>query len=279
MATLKDRLSRRATVVSVGDVPRTDASTVVPSPTVPSPTTTSRNRKHITPEQVQLELAETARSLPIFEQLPSLFKDRKMFDSYSKFEDEGFRLAAHAEHKAMAGTHKSAPGFIFKKYNNDKPGKKQLLNYMRRIEGARLLCAFIAEHGFSHVVAPKKWLYELPSSFPERYLVVAEKLDLVDEASTLRAYDRIGKEQTRELATILYYFRGMNSTAQNLPFTEDGKIAFIDTERWANDKDLLRKVGDRLPSDRKSQAEDVFRELRRKGARQYESAFKRSRRD
>lgn len=232
------------------------------------------SRTRFTPEQVQSELAETARSLPIFEKLASLFKDKKMFDSFSKFEDEGFKLVAHAEHKAMAGTHKSAPGYIFKKYNNDKPGKKQLLNYLRRVEGARILRTFIAEQGFSHVVAPKKWLYELPSSFPERYLVVAEKLDLVDERSTLSAYDRIGKEQTRELATILYYFRGMNSTAKNLPYTKDDKIAFIDTERWANDKDLLRKVGDRLPSDRKSQAEAVFKELRRSGARQYHSAFK-----
>lgn len=232
------------------------------------------SRTRFTSEQVQFELAETARSLPIFAQLASLFRNKKMFDSYSKFENEGFKLVAHAEHKAMAGTHKSTPGYIFKKYSNDKPGKKQLLNYLRRVEGARILRTFIAEHGLSRVIAPKKWLYELPSSFPERYLVVAEKLDLRDEKSTLSAYDRISKEQTRELATILYYFRGMNSTAKNLPYTDDGKIAFIDTERWANDKDLLRKVGDRLSGERKSQAEAVFKELRSKGARQYESAFK-----
>ena len=60
----------------------------------------------------------------------------------------------------------------------------------------------------------------------------------------------------------------------NLPFTEDGKIAFIDTERWHRDKDYLRLIGDHLPSDRRKQAEDVFKELRSKGARPFSSAFK-----
>jgi hypothetical protein len=77
-----------------------------------------------------------------------------------------------------------------------------------------------------------------------------------------------------ELATILYYFRGLNSTAANLPYAEDKRIAFIDTERWHHDKDLLRKVGDRLSSDRRRQAEDVFKELRSRGAKPFASAFK-----
>ncbi len=231
------------------------------------------SRDHVPSDQIQRELAETAATLPIVSQLAGLFTDKRMFDSYGRFESEGFRLVAHAEHKIMSGRHKSAPGYLFKKYSNDKPGKKQILNYMRRVEGARILRAFIADEGLSRVVAPRKWLYELPASFPERYLVVAEKLDLVSEGDTLRAYDRISSGQTRELATVLYYFRGLNSTAANLPFTEDGKIAFIDTERWHRDKDLLRKVGDRLSGDRRKQAEAVFKELRSRGARPFDSAY------
>ena len=174
----------------------------------------------------------------------------------------------------MSGGHKRAKGYLFKKYNNAKPGKKQLRNYMHRVEGAKLIRTFIAENGFSRVVAPGKWLYELPALFPERYLLVAEKLKLVSRSDTERNYNRISKEQMQELATMIYYFRGLNSTTSNLPFTEDGKIAFIDTERWHHDKDLLRKVGDRLPGDRRKQAEAVFKDLRGKGAQPFASAFK-----
>jgi len=226
-----------------------------------------------TPEQIQHELAETA-NLPIVPLLAALFDDPKMFDSFDQFHSAGFRLIEHSENKIMSGSHKRARGYLFKKYKNDKPGDKQLRNYMRRIEGARLLRSFIADHGFQHVVTPKKWLYELSPSFPERYLVIAEKLDLASRSSTESNYDHIGKAQLRELATILYYFRGLNSTSSNLPFTEDGKIAFIDTERWHHDKDYLHRVGARLSSARRELAEDVYKELKRQGARPYQSMFK-----
>ena len=227
----------------------------------------------VTPEQIRYELAQTAASLPIASKLTALFTDRRMFESYDAFGDQGFRLADHAPHKVMAGTHKAAPGYMFKKYNNDKPDEKQILNYMRRVEGARLLGNFIRDRGFSRVVAPRKWLYELPPSFPARYIVIAELIDLASERDTKHGYEDISKDQLRELATILYYFRGLNSTAANLPFAEDGRIAFIDTERWANGKDFLRKVGDRLPRDRRKLAEQIYDDLKKKGEKPFSSAF------
>lgn len=234
----------------------------------------TKTRERLTPDQVQRELADTAATLPILALMRELFSDPKMFESFSRFEKAGFSLVDHAPHKIMTGGHKRAPGYFFKKYDNEKPGKKQLRNYMHRVEGSRLLRTFISEHGFTRVVAPRKWLYELPASFPERYLVVAEKVALVSRSDTESRYGRISSEQTRELATILYYFRGLNSTAANLPYTEDGKIAFIDTERWHHDKEFLRKVGDRLPSSRRSLADDVYKELNRQRARPFVSAFK-----
>lgn len=230
-------------------------------------------RHRLSPEQVQQELAVTASQsfVPV---LKELFANPKMFASFDRFRAAGFHLVDHSETKIMAGSHKRLKGYLIKKYNNDRAGEDQLRNYMHRIEGARLLRSFIAERKFRRVVAPQKFLYELPASFPERYLVIAEKLYLVPERDTERAYERLDSEQGRELATILFYFRGLNSTAANLPFTEDGKIAFIDTERWHHDKDLLRKVGDRLSRKRLDEVEAVHRELRRQGARPFVSSFK-----
>lgn len=220
------------------------------------------------------ELSRTAETLPIAYAINDLFVDPEMFESFDKFSSEGFRLIDHAENKIMSGSHKKAPGYLFKKYNNDKSNKDQLRNYMRRIEGAQLLKAFIAERHFKHVTVPQKWLCELQPSFPAPHLLVAEKLDIVPKEETERYYSDIDEEQLRELATVLYYFRGLNSTAANLPFTEDGKIAFIDTERWHKDKDYLRKVGDRLSKDRRRMAEDIYNELREQRERPLESAFK-----
>lgn len=232
-----------------------------------------KSRAPLTSAQVQRELDETRTSLPIFSLLGELFTDSKMFRSFAHFSAAGFSLVDHPPHKIMTGGHKRAKTYLFKKYDDDRSGSTQLRNYIHRIEGARLIRSFIAEHGFSRVTAPKKWLFELPSSFPERYLLVVEKVDLASRLDTEAAYHRIGKNQMQELATILYYFRGLNSTPSNLPFTEDGKIAFIDTERWHHDKDFLRKVGDRLSSDRLSQAKVIYKELSRQGARPFVSSL------
>jgi len=230
-------------------------------------------RRRLSSEQIEQEIALTAKQ-PFVPVLEALLTDPKMFSSFDRFRSGGFHLVDHSETKIMSGSHKRLPGLLVKKYNDDRPGKDQLRNYMHRVEGARLLRDFITGHNFRRVVAPQKFLYELSPSFPERYLVVAEKLDLLSRSDTEKAYGNLDKEQAQELAQILYYFRGLNSTAANLPFTEKGKIAFIDTERWHHDKDLLRKVGDRLSGKRLEEVEAVHRELSRRGERPLESTFK-----
>lgn len=232
------------------------------------------SRASLTSAQVARELESTRSTLPIFAQLADLFTDPRTFTSFNRFSLAGFSLVPHAAHKIMTGRHRRAKGYVFKKYDDSLSDRKQLKNYMRRIEGARLLRSFIAERAFEHVVAPRKWLYELPDRFSHRYLVVADKLDLLADDYTLRKYRRISEEQTRELATVLFYFRGLNSWTKNLPFTDDGRIAFIDTERWYRDKDYLRMIGDALPIDRRAQAQRVYKELRATGARPFQTAFK-----
>jgi hypothetical protein len=228
----------------------------------------------LTHEQVQVELADARTSLPIIDVLPELFTDPKMFGSFRRFSEAGFSLVDHAPHKMMTGRHKRTKGYLFKKYNNDRSADEQLRNYMHRIEGAKLIRRFIAEQGFTRVTAPRKWLYELPESFPARYLLVVEKMDLVSQMDTARRYARIKEDQLRELATMLYYFRGLNSWIANLPYTDDGQIAFIDTERWHHDKDLLRKIGDHLSYDRQKQAKALFKKLKHQGTRPFTSSFK-----
>ena len=156
-----------------------------------------KSRTPLTGEQIQRELDETRASLPILSLIAELFTDPKMFRSFYRFSSAGFSLVDHAPHKMMTGGHKRARGYLFKKFNDDRPGKEQLRNYMHRIEGARLIRNFISERGFSRVMAPRKWLYELPSRFPERYLIVAEKVDLVSREDTEAAYDTSARSRCR----------------------------------------------------------------------------------
>ena len=93
----------------------------------------TKSRSPLTSDQIQRELDATRESLPILSLMGELFTDSKMFSSFDRFRSAGFDLVDHAETKIMSGSHKRAKGYLFKKYNNDKPGKKQLRNYMHRV--------------------------------------------------------------------------------------------------------------------------------------------------
>jgi hypothetical protein len=251
-----------------------ETSTLEPGTSIDAPPTSPPQA--LTLEQIQRELAITTDTLPIWSLLAELFTDPKMFGSTALFEAAGFSIADHKEskNKCMVGTSERAKGYLFKKYVDAHPDDEQLRNYMHRVEGSRLLRTFIADRGFSRVVAPQKWLYELPASFPTRYLVVAERVSIVSRSDTKEAYAHIRKKQLRELATILYFFRGLNSTISNLPFTKNDEIAFIDTEIWHHvDRSFLHKVRDRLSRKRRDLAEEIFRELRDLGAVPFASTF------
>jgi hypothetical protein len=233
----------------------------------------AKSRAALTADLVQRALDETRTSLPIVSLVQELFTDPKMFRSFGRFQDAGFSLVDHPPYKCMVGRHKRARGYLFKKFSDERAADEQLSNYMHRVEGAALIRSFIEERGFSRVTVPRKWLYELPTAFPARYLVIVEALDIRPRLESQLSYASIGKTQMHELATVLYYFRGLSSTASNLPFTKDGQIAFIDTERWHHDKDFLRKIEVFLSPDRRKQAKEIYKELRRQGARALESSF------
>lgn len=224
-------------------------------------------------EHVQREIAAT-RKLPVAPLFDGLFRNRDMFGSNESFCAAGFKPVERSpDHKFIVGRHPAAKGYLFKKYMDDRPEAAQIRHYMLRIECAGLLRTFIDERHFQGVVVPKKWLYELPENFPRRYLVIAEALDLASRDATKREYARISKAQMQELATILFYFRGLTSGVNNLPFTKDGKIAFIDTARWSEDRKYLFRIEDVISSKRRDLAMSTRDELIRQGQQRIRSRF------
>lgn len=204
--------------------------------------------------------------------LKRLFADPEMFDSRSDFRAAGFDVFERSkEEKIMVATHKAAPEYVFKKYSKDRPLEEQLEKYEQRIEGARRVKALIDARQLQHVVVPQKALIELPKEFGSRressYIVIAERLELVDNDKSKRAYGHIDKDVLKDLCTVLYVFPGLDSVVDNLPFTKDGKIALIDTEHWErrqkrwekSDRPELRHL--HLSDDRMKYAKKVFKKL------------------
>jgi hypothetical protein len=201
--------------------------------------------------------------------LGKLFRDRGMFDTADDWHDAGFKILRESENKICVASHSSANGYLFKKYVN--AGKRedpddQLKNYKTRVDGARRVRALISDRGLRNAVAPSKWIRELPSRFGSHILIV-ERLDLLDDDESKRAYHRIDEGTLRDLCTVLYAFRGLDSTPKNVPITRDGKVAFIDTEHWdrhsgsKKQRPFLKYIREYLESDMRDRADRFFAEL------------------
>jgi hypothetical protein len=214
--------------------------------------------------------------------LGDLFRDPDMFDSADDWGEAGFKILRESDNKICVASHKAADGYLFKKYVSS--GKRdalddQLQNYETRIEGARRLRAFIAERRLQYVVAPRKWLRELPPNFGSRkqpaHILVVDRLDLLAADEAEEQYGRINEAVLRDLCVTLHAFRGLDSTAKNVPFTRDGKVAFIDTEHWNRHSDskrskqrpFLKYLGEHLSGDSRKIVKKTLEQL--DGGRSY----------
>jgi len=197
--------------------------------------------------------------------LKGLFCDRTMFESSSRWRKRGFAVEGEGdESDIMTASHPSAPGYLFKKYSDDKVSPKdQLENYRRRIKGAKKLRAYVADQRLTRIVVPGKSLHELPSEFDRKgktsYVLIVEKMTLLDAAASKQMYRGLDNEGLRQLCVVLIEFRGLDSGVRNIPFTDQGQMAFIDTERWDDDREVpLKRIRAYLSDEQWAFAKKIF---------------------
>lgn len=195
--------------------------------------------------------------------LGKLFPDAKMFASRQAWRERGFDVVDRdGDEEIMVAWHASAPGLLFKKFTNKVKAANQLTNYQLRAEGAAELRKLVAAQKLERVVVPQKWVRELPA-VPGTYILIAERVDVLTRRETKKAYPRINAQTLRDLCVVVRAFRGLDSGARNMLLTRDGKIAFIDTERWNQERkrEYLKHVEDYLTKDQRALAKAIFEQL------------------
>jgi hypothetical protein len=161
-----------------------------------------------------------------------------MFHSRSDWTAAGFDVFDRShENKIMVARHPMLEGLLVKKYSDSAPAEEQLANYQARVLGANLLQAFVRDHGLTRIVVPDKQIIELPPVFiradQRSHVLVVQRLDILSPDDSIAAYRRVDPMALRELCFVLFHFRGLDSIVDNVPLTSDGRIAFIDTEKWS----------------------------------------------
>jgi hypothetical protein len=205
-------------------------------------------------QQFSLKPYLLPKSHPLQIPLANLFHQPEMFHSHIHFSHAGFTvIRGNKKTKLMIGAHPSIPLHLIKKFPNAIPQSSQLKNFIKRIQGAKVLRSYIQKHNFKHLVVPEKWLYKLPKNFPSHsYVLIVEKIDIYDDwddrkGETRDLYYNMNKEVLTELCIILHDVGGCDSLPRNLPFTRSGKIAFIDTEEVGTTKTIKQFHRDTIP--------------------------------
>lgn len=138
-------------------------------------------------------------------------------------------------------THKKLKGHIVKLYTDDQADKIDWAYLKDRVTGAQSVQRSITTHQYEKLIkTPKKWLYPLPPTpappagmVQKNFILIEEDMVLVGKKHSLAIWRT--NQVSGALLNAIYVILKENGLADctyafNMPFAEDSRIAFIDTE-------------------------------------------------
>lgn len=177
---------------------------------------------------------------PIKKTLDKLFSSKDVLKNETTLNAAGFKLKTGRGHsKAYVLQHKKLKKFLVKAYTDEQVMFADWQTWLRRIEGALTIDSAIIRLGFEHwFKVPKKWLYQVPRNQEnveeKNFVLVVEDMQLFDQrgnAIIWNGTEFVTKEKLNALYTIVQEEGLLDSLyIDNIPFSTDMKIAFVDTE-------------------------------------------------
>jgi len=182
---------------------------------------------------------------PIKPLLDVLFSSSRATFNLETLEKAGFSKTSPRKFtKLIVTRHPAIPGYVFKLYLDAQRFHKDLAEHhfwILRVQGSELVRSIIAAHGLeSSFKVPYKWIYPLPKHpkpsknyYPKHYILVEEDMYLLKDSDNkaLWASSYVSQPLLQALYLILKQ-AGLYDCAKpdNIPFSVDGRIAFIDTQ-------------------------------------------------
>ena len=182
---------------------------------------------------------------PIKTKLDTFFTQSRWTFNEKTMEAGGF-LNVHPQKfsRAIVTKHPEFSGYVFKVYLDTQRYYLDLPEgeiWARRAEGANCVREVIERMGVHAMMkAPVKWIYRLPDQpkvpkgyIPKRFILVQEDMELVsnEENRKLWKSDFITPELLDKVHYVIKEVGLLDcANVNNIPFSVDGKIAFIDTQ-------------------------------------------------
>lgn len=184
---------------------------------------------------------------PIKDQLDDLFSRAQATCSLDTLEKAGFELNKHSHWtNVVVAQHNRLKGFLLKLYTDDQIGIDEVPLLVKRIIGADVVREIVNRYELVDLFkVPQKWLYPLPnlnendsgdSEYQRRnFILVVEDMHILPSKSNKKMWksNALSKKQLFYLHQILSQGGLCDSVyVDNIPFSTDLKIAFIDTEHY-----------------------------------------------
>lgn len=196
------------------------------------------------------------------EKLDAIFEDNRPTLSENSMEKAGFTSGKPREFSRVVVTkHSSLPGYVFKIYldkDKYKPDERAQFFLIKRVYAAEAIRNKIEENNLqAYLKVPKKWIYLLPESKKpskkysyKSFILVEEDMNILDKKANKRAW-KSSKVTEQALVGLYDIVRDIGLAdcikIDNIPFSEDGKIAFIDTEAYGYEDVKFKRLKKSLP--------------------------------
>lgn len=201
---------------------------------------------------------------PLKPALDAIFFATRASLTINTFTDAGFMIIKGRlpMRYITVARHPNLKGYIIKVYLDDqlvtKTKKSSIDCLINRCIGAKKIQKIIRKKNFKYFEVATKWIYPFPDQpeppkspeYTKHYgLLVATDMNLAtDEANEHAWYYTITKEHLDELYYIISRAGGSSYRKDNIPYSNSGKFAFIDTE-YPNQKPRFSSIKKYLRSE------------------------------
>lgn len=185
---------------------------------------------------------------PIKPALDQIFTKYRAVESPKAMKKAGFKNSKPGKSDVVVSKHSKLKGYLIKTFLDSKDVPEWIL-WKQRIDGAKTIKKSIIEHNYQKFFkVPQKWIYPLPAKpdtsgpFRKDFILVVEDMNLVNSSANASYF----KEKiTPKILDALYVLLTENKLIDsiyidNIPFSKDGKISFVDTEHVNVDNHPLK---------------------------------------
>ncbi|CRX38597.1 hypothetical protein [Estrella lausannensis] len=189
---------------------------------------------------------------PVKKKLDALFfKNERVTASNASLIQAGFQANEVQGIRVFVVKHLEIPGFVFKILTDDQDSRPDASSWLSRVQGAEKIQSAIVKYGYQkYFKVPRKWIYPLPAEpSPQEirvggrknFILIAEDVKPYPREKNLKKWGELkDKKLLDALCRVVLTTGAADSIKENnIPWCQDGLIAFVDTEH-TGDPDKIR---------------------------------------